>query len=108
MKSYIIVILTFFSLIINAQTFQDNLSGEEQGEFPSKWNLIRGSAEIAQYGEHIIYLANKSIISPKIGSSNYLSNNFTLEFDAFYDGARKISIQQYYEIRFWEGNSYIT
>ncbi len=109
MKSYITVILAFFSLIINAQTsFQDNLTGEEQGEFPSRWDLIQGSAEIASLnGGPIIYLANKSIITPLINSKNYLSNNFTLEFDAFYDGARKINFHQYYEVRFWDGHSYL-
>ncbi len=103
-----ITLFTLCSQLIVAQTFQDNLKGEEQGEFPSKWDLIQGSAEVASLnGGSIIYLANKSIITPLINSKNYLSNNFTLEFDAFYDGARKINFHQYYEIRFWEGHSYI-
>ncbi len=106
----IVTLLAFYFQPVNAQTsFQDNLTGEEQGEFPSKWDLIQGSAEVASLnGKSIIYLANKSIISPLINSENYLSDSFTLEFDAFYDGARKINFHQYYEIRFWEGHSYIT
>jgi len=103
----LIVLVIFSDKTVEAQTFQDNLTGEEQGEFPSRWDLIRGSAEVASLnGGSIIYLANKSIITPLINSKNYLSNNFTLEFDAFYDEASKIPIHQYYEVRFWEGHSH--
>jgi sugar lactone lactonase YvrE len=103
----LIALVAFYCNPLVAQTFQDSPSGEANGDFPSKWNLIQGSAEIAHYGEPIIYMANKSIITPKLGSTNYLSNNFTLEFDAYYDGGRKITLHQYYDVRFWDGNGRI-
>ncbi len=100
-----LVIVSFYSQSIIAQTsFLDNLSGETNGNFPSKWKLIRGSAEIASFnGESIIYFSNKAIITPSLNSNNYLSNNFTLEFDAYYDDVRRNPVDQYYNIRFWDG-----
>ena len=107
MKSIISIFLSFFCLSLQAQSsFSDAPSGN-QGDFPPNWDLIRGSAEVASLnGESIIYLSNKAIIKPKIEGNNYLSNSFTLEFDAFYDELSKIAIHQYYEVRFWEGHSY--
>jgi len=35
--------------------FEDNLVGEENGEFPSRWDLVQGTVENAQYGgENVI------------------------------------------------------
>ena len=35
--------------------FEDALSGEENGEFPSRWDLMRGNVEVAQFdGENVI------------------------------------------------------
>lgn len=61
------MLFVFFLQITGAQTFQDNLSGEIQGDFPSRWDLAKGSAEIATLGgDKIIYLANESVITPII------------------------------------------
>jgi len=108
MKNIIIIVLCIITCnLINAQTFQDSPSGS-QGDFPPNWDLIRGSAEIASLnGSPIIYFSNKAIITPKIGGTNYLKESFTLEFDAFYDEASKIPIHQYYQVRFWDGHSFI-
>lgn len=108
MKSYFTVILAFISLIINAQTsFQDSPSGEEQGDFPSKWELLKGSAEVASLsGTPIIYLANGSIITPKIGSKEYLSDSFTLEFEAYFDEITYEVHNHLYKVRFWDGIAY--
>ncbi len=35
--------------------FEDNLSGEENGEFPSRWDLKSGTAEVAILGEDRCY-----------------------------------------------------
>ena len=64
--------------------FDDNVEGEQLGEFPSKWNLERGNAEVAMInGEKVICLiGNDSWISPLMKEpKNYLSDVFTLEFD---------------------------
>lgn len=64
--------------------FEDNLSGEQMGEFPSQWELIRGNAEIAMVnGEKVInMLGQDSWIEPLMRTpKNYLGDKFTLEFD---------------------------
>jgi outer membrane protein OmpA-like peptidoglycan-associated protein len=84
--------------------FQDELIGEESGEFPSRWDLTSGSAEIANLGnEKVIYFANnKTIILPLMDKKNFLPNVFTIEFDIYLDElATKRSNQ--YVLRFFEG-----
>ena len=46
--------------------FEDNLKEEENGEFPSRWDLYKGNAEIAEFGEDnvIIFLASNASIIP--------------------------------------------
>ncbi len=89
--------------------FSDELSNEENGEFPSRWNLLKGNAENAiMEGEPVIKFSNSTIITPLINEKNYLPEVFTLEFDAWFD-KEEISSQVYfqrYKIRFWEGTSH--
>ena len=101
-----LMILALIQLqLANSQTFQDKPSNEPDSDFPSKWDLIKGSAEIRSFdGEKVIYLANKGIITPKLDSKNYLTNTFTLQFDAYFDEVEKAITYQYYQIRFWDGN----
>jgi len=84
--------------------FEDDLSGEESGEFPSRWDLLSGSAEVASLGgENVIHLAhNNSIIFPLMDKKDFLPEIFTLEFDIFFeeDGATR---SDFYKIRFFEG-----
>lgn len=73
--------------------FEDLVEGEQLGEFPSKWDLERGNAEIAKVnGQQVIALSgDDSWITPlmKDGSKNYLGDVFTLEFDYMYDDREK-------------------
>ena len=67
--------------------FEDNLVGEENGEFPSRWDLHDGNIEVAQLnGENVIMFREySSTIIPYISNSDkdYLPDVFTIEFDAF-------------------------
>jgi outer membrane protein OmpA-like peptidoglycan-associated protein len=67
--------------------YEDNLIGEENGEFPSRWDLFDGSVEIAVLdGENVIMFREYgSTIVPymKDPESDYLPDIFTVEFDAF-------------------------
>jgi OOP family OmpA-OmpF porin len=67
--------------------FEDNLAGEENGEFPSRWDLQDGNAEVAVLGEEnvIMFRDYGSTIVPYIKNpeSDYLPDIFTIEFDAF-------------------------
>ncbi|MBQ0025451.1 MAG: OmpA family protein [Bacteroidales bacterium] len=78
--------------------FEDKVSGEQVGEFPSKWDLERGNAEIAVInGQQAIAMDQSDswisplIIDPVTGdvSKNYLGDYFTIEFDMMYDDRPK-------------------
>lgn len=68
--------------------FIDKPAGnEENGEFPSKWDLKTGNVEIASVdGQNVIYFLEGGEIIPYLKNSkeDYLPEVFTLEFDAFF------------------------
>ena len=71
--------------------FEDNLQGEQLGEFPSKWDLIENNAEVARMnGKMAIKFEHGSNteIMPLIkdGNKKYLPEFYTLEFDFFATG----------------------
>ncbi len=69
--------------------FEDGPStDEENGEFPSRWDLIDGSAEIAEVdGELIIMFIDGGSIIPYLKNSkeDYLPEVFTIEFDVWFE-----------------------
>ncbi len=82
--------------------FEDNLEGEQNGEFPSQWDLIDGYVENALFeGENIIRFPVESagaIIKPLMKKEgDYLPEKFTIEFD-MYLSHRTTK----YEILFWD------
>ena len=65
--------------------FYDDLSGEEPGEFPSKWTLIDGVFEIATKGERkLVLCSDRGTIAPKIKTK--LPDKYTVEFEIFSTG----------------------
>ncbi len=71
--------------------FEDNLQGEQMGEFPSKWDLLENNAEVAKMnGKMAIKFEHGSDteITPLIedGNKKYLPEVYTLEFDFFATG----------------------
>lgn len=61
---------------------------EENGEFPSRWDLHEGNAEIAEVdGVNVIVFPHGGVIVPYLKNSkeDYLPDVFTLEFDAYFD-----------------------
>jgi len=68
--------------------FEDNLVGEENGEFPSKWDLESGNVEIAKYGDDYVInfpTTNWAYIVPLMAETgDYLPEKFTIEFDAYF------------------------
>ena len=112
MKIRIITILIGLLLLrmsINAQTFQDNPNNGSAGDFPSKWDLIKGTAQIGTLGgSKVILISNNGIITPQLGSKNYLAETFTLKFDAYFDEVRKTVDDEYYQVRFWDGMTHLT
>ncbi len=71
----------------NEVIFEDDLKGEQKGEFPRKWDLLEGNAEIAQInGENVIALVGYTYITPLFKEKSFkLPDEFTLEFDLFID-----------------------
>jgi OOP family OmpA-OmpF porin len=67
--------------------FEDNMIGEENGEFPSRWDLGNGAAEIAEFGGEnvIMFRGNATWIVPYLKNSDqdYLPDVFTIEFDMY-------------------------
>ncbi|WP_394750267.1 OmpA family protein [Spongiimicrobium salis] len=72
--------------------FYDDLLTEEVGEFPSRWDLVKGGAEVARFnGEKVIIGTAKysNRVIPLFKEKNYLSDEFTVEFDIYVDHVSK-------------------
>ena len=73
--------------------FEDNMQGEQVGEFPSKWDLVRGNAEIATINgvKCIALVDGDGWITPLVkgGIKNYLGDVFTVEYDMLFDDRPK-------------------
>ena len=65
--------------------FYDDLKSEEVGEFPSRWDLAKGGAEVALFnGEKVIIgTSDYNRVFPLFDSIGYLSDEFTIEFDIY-------------------------
>lgn len=76
--------------------FEDNLTGEENGEFPSRWDLERGTVENAEFGgENIIMFrgGNPKIIPYlKDREKDYLPDIFTIEFDLYVNNPNSFQV----------------
>ncbi len=66
--------------------FQDDFEGELVGEFPSKWDLLDGAAEVKTLGgKKAVEITNNGVITPLIKEQGaYLPEEFTIEYDFFY------------------------
>ncbi len=80
--------------------FEDNLEGEQNGEFPSKWDLAGGVVENAFFdGSNVIFfreIGNTGGITPllKDNKVDYLPEEFTIEFDCYFE--KDVYSQRYY------------
>ncbi len=73
----------------NEIIFEDNQEGEENGEFPSRWDLVEGRVENAEFdNQRVIYfMTGSSKIIPYINNreQDYLPEEFTLEFNGWFE-----------------------
>lgn len=87
--------------------FEDNLEGEQNGEFPSQWDLIDGYVENAIFeDENVIRFPIESsgaTIKPLLKKEgDYLPDKFTIEFDMYLSHRTSK-----YAVMFWDrGKSY--
>lgn len=68
--------------------FEDNLEGEQNGEFPSQWDLVDGYVENAIFGDETVIrfpIENSgATITPLMKKEgDYLPEKFTIEFDMY-------------------------
>ena len=85
--------------------FEDNLQNEQMGEFPSKWDLIEGSTDVANMkGKKCIHFEPGTRIEPLMtNQESYIPDVFTLEFD-FWMNDPKTEMSNCYELEFKDGN----
>lgn len=73
--------------------FEDNQEGEQNGEFPSKWDLAGGVVENAGFGGENVIMFRKCNTNGIDGivpllknrKEDYLPEEFTIEFDAYFE-----------------------
>lgn len=95
--------------------FDDDLSHEQLGEFPSKWDLLDGNAEVAQLGgaKAIYFTEGGTTIIPLMENpQNYLPDVYTIEIDVYISGSKTsysdVDDRTYsrYRITFYEKEKY--
>ena len=66
--------------------FQDDFTAETVGEFPSKWDLLDGNAEVKTLGGvKAVEVTNNGVITPLIKEKGaYLPEEFTIEYEFYY------------------------
>ena len=86
--------------------YYDDLSDEEVGEFPSRWNLKKGVFEIVRQGkENYIMCSDQGYILPKIAPAP-LPTKYTVEMEIYSKGPKYKG--HYYHIEWLNaGGSYI-
>ena len=78
----------------SALLFADDVSGELNGEFPSRGDMTGGTMDVAQFGEDMVVVFRSGntnrpdAILPYLKNrhEDYLPEAFTIEFDAYFSG----------------------
>jgi len=89
--------------------FDDPMASEKMGEFPSQWDLLSGTAEVANIGglQCLFMEAPGTAIAPLMKNmKSYLPDVFTVEFDYWvnnYTETGKIPSQNY-RLHFYNAN----
>ena len=69
--------------------FEDHFADDQDGEFPSHWNLGTGQAALSMIaGQEAFCLTdgNYAHVSPLVKGATYLTDTFTIEFDCYSTG----------------------
>lgn len=72
--------------------FYDDLRYEEVGEFPSRWDIRKGGAEIARFDDDKVIIGTATydnVILPLFKKGQTLGDEFTIEFDVYVDELSK-------------------
>ncbi len=66
--------------------FEDHFAEDQDGEFPSHWNLGAGQAVLNKKDNELAFMltdGNYAHVSPLIKNKSYLTDNFTIEYDIY-------------------------
>ena len=87
--------------------FDDDLVDEQMGEFPSQWDLLEGSVDVAAIeGVKAIAFEPGGFIAPLMKDmADYLPEVFTLEFD-FWINDKEGTLDQEYKLFFSDDKTY--
>lgn len=78
--------------------FEDNLEGEQLGEFPSRWDLWDGNVEVVKVGgvNAIGFIDNASFVRPLMTNlKSYLPEAYTIEVDLYVDPEKRDNNPKY-------------
>lgn len=83
--------------------FEDDFSTEQNGEFPSRWDMTAGTIEIANWGsENVVWFKKTNANSPNAilpllnnRSEDYLPEQFTVEMDVYFHKDQKLNSTYY-------------
>ena len=65
--------------------FEDTMENEQLGEFPSRWDIFHGNAEIVELNGEKCLNYQDAVITPLFNENKpYLTEQFTFEFDAYF------------------------
>ena len=70
--------------------FADDFTEDQNGEFPSHWTLTKGQAVVNQVAGKVAFLltqGNYCNVIPRMKTTSYLTDPFTIEFDTYTDGS---------------------
>ncbi len=92
--------------------FEDNLEIEENGEFPSRWDMVSGTIENAEFGgdKIIMFRGGTPAIIPYLKNpvSDYLPEVFTVEFDLYVNNHNNFQVFFYDRKNQRVSNNYTT
>ena len=69
--------------------FADDFTEDQDGEFPSHWDLHKGQAvvnQVAGKAAFVLTQGNYCQVIPRMKTKSYLTDPFTIEFDTYTDG----------------------
>ncbi len=72
--------------------FFDNMQDDDYGDFPRRWDMMSGNAEMARFGKEkvlLFYNHGGTSIRPLFKEKEYLPEAFTIEFDIYFDKIAK-------------------
>lgn len=75
--------------------FADDFTDDQDGEFPSHWNLDAGQGILNKVGTDEAFAiteGNYALVSPRMKNQSYLTKTFTVEFNYYSNGAAQACI----------------